>query len=60
MASPQTGIFALGTSSHAYLEFDLAAEADAPSAVASPMKTPRIGGFDYRSLETDRNGVPAA
>jgi hypothetical protein len=25
MASPQTGIFALGTNSHAYLEFDLAA-----------------------------------
>src|SRR2546425_49604 len=29
MPSPQTGIFALGTASHAYLEFDLV-----PSAVA--------------------------
>ena len=29
MASPQTGIFALGTSSHAYLEFDLSDAADA-------------------------------
>jgi hypothetical protein len=25
MASPQTGIFALGTAAHAYLEFDLPA-----------------------------------
>src|SRR5437764_1242968 len=50
MASPQTGIFALGTSSHAYLEFDLAAEADAPSAVAmvASLREPRttIGGVN--------------
>lgn len=28
MAAPQTGIFALDTNSHAYLEFDLVAELD--------------------------------
>ena len=34
MASPQTGLFALGTASHAYLEFDLAPAADGAAAVA--------------------------
>jgi hypothetical protein len=29
MATPQTGIFALGTQSHAYLEFDLRPSRDA-------------------------------
>lgn len=33
MASPQTGIFALGAASHAYLEFDAHAAADASSVV---------------------------
>jgi porphyrinogen peroxidase len=50
MASPQTGIFALGTAAHAYLEFDLRASADGPAAVASVarMREPRttIGGVN--------------
>ena len=43
MASPQTGIFALGTSSHAWLEFDLLPEADAAATVAlvAGMREPR-------------------
>ena len=35
MASPQTGIFALGTASHAYLEFDIAAGVDPAVVVAN-------------------------
>jgi len=35
MATPQTGIFALGTYSHAYLEFDLVNGADPALAVAT-------------------------
>ena len=50
MASPQTGIFALGTSSHAYLEFDLAPGAGANAAVGlvSSLREPRttIGGVN--------------
>ncbi len=50
MASPQTGIFALGTASHAYLEFDLAAGVDASAAVArvTGLREPRttIGGVN--------------
>jgi putative iron-dependent peroxidase len=50
MASPQTGIFALGTASHAYLEFDLLPAADAASAVAlvARLREPRttIGGVN--------------
>jgi putative iron-dependent peroxidase len=50
MASPQTGIFALGTSSHAYLEFDLRPGADAGSAVAATasLREPRttMGGVN--------------
>src|SRR5256714_15178498 len=50
MASPQTGIFALGTASHAYLEFDLLPTADAASTVAlvARMREPRttIGGVN--------------
>jgi putative iron-dependent peroxidase len=50
VASPQTGIFALGTSSHAYLEFDLAPDADARAAVGlvSGLREPRttIGGVN--------------
>lgn len=42
MASPQTGIFALGTNSHAYLEFDLAAAAHTLEAVA------RIAALPWR------------
>ena len=50
MASPQTGIFALGTASHAYLEFDLVPSADAALAVArvAALREPRttIGGVN--------------
>jgi porphyrinogen peroxidase len=50
MTSPQTGIFALGTSSHAYLEFDVLASADPSSAVAlvARLREPRttIGGVN--------------
>ncbi|HYM83227.1 MAG TPA: Dyp-type peroxidase [Candidatus Dormibacteraeota bacterium] len=48
MASPQTGIFALGTASHAYLEFDLLPGSEAPAAVGlvAGLREPRttIGG----------------
>jgi porphyrinogen peroxidase len=50
MASPQTGIFALGTSSHAYLELDLVADAEPMLAVAraAALREPRttIGGVN--------------
>jgi putative iron-dependent peroxidase len=50
MASPQTGIFALGTSSHAYLEFDLSPVADPAATVAlvASLREPRttIGGVN--------------
>lgn len=50
MATPQTGIFALGTASHAYLELDLVAGADAVAAVArvAGLREPRttIGGVN--------------
>lgn len=50
MTSPQTGIFALGTAAHAYLEFDLLASADGPAAVAdvARLREPRttIGGVN--------------
>ncbi|MGZ4110108.1 MAG: Dyp-type peroxidase, partial [Actinomycetota bacterium] len=50
MAAPQAGIFALGTSSHAYLEFDRWSErspADLVSAISS-LREPRttIGGVN--------------
>jgi porphyrinogen peroxidase len=48
--APQGGIFALGTSSHAYLEFDLAAAADGRDLVASiaALREPRttMGGVN--------------
>src|SRR5207249_2484882 len=50
MASPQTGIFALGTSSHAYLEFDVEAASDGASVVSrvATLREPRttIGGVN--------------
>src|SRR6478609_8550999 len=50
MASPQPGIFALGTASHAYLELDLDPGVDAGAAVAaaSGLREPRttIGGVN--------------
>ena len=48
--SPQAGIFALGTGSHAYLEFDVAAQADpvATCALVAGLREPRttIGGVN--------------
>ena len=48
--SPQAGIFALGTGSHAYLEFDVAAAADpvATCALVAGLREPRttIGGVN--------------
>jgi putative iron-dependent peroxidase len=50
MATPQPGIFALGTSSHAWLEFDLVPGADAGAAVraVAALREPRttIGGVN--------------
>ena len=50
MASPQTGIFALGTASHAWLEFDLEPSVGAAAAVAAvaSLREPRttIGGVN--------------
>jgi putative iron-dependent peroxidase len=51
MYSPQAGIFALGTSSHAYLEFDILAQANhkefasAISAIREPRTT--TGGVNF-------------
>jgi putative iron-dependent peroxidase len=53
MASPQTGIFALGTTSHAYLELDLLTEVRPSDAVArvAALREPRttIGGVNLVS-----------
>jgi putative iron-dependent peroxidase len=50
MATPQTGIFALGTASHAYLEMDLLPRADASTALSTvaSLREPRttIGGVN--------------
>ncbi len=49
MATPQTGIFALGTMSHAYLEFDLAGgDGGALIALVAGLREPRttIGGVN--------------
>src|SRR5437868_6673047 len=50
VANPQTGIFALGTASHAYLELDLADEAAGAELVATiaSMREPRttMGGVN--------------
>jgi len=50
MPSPQTGIFALGTASHVYLEFDLLSSVEAATVVArvATLREPRttIGGVN--------------
>jgi putative iron-dependent peroxidase len=50
MAAPQGGIFALGTASHAYLEFDSASAADGPAVVQAiaSLREPRttMGGVN--------------
>jgi hypothetical protein len=51
MASPQTGTFPLGTNSHAYLEFDLAAAAHMLEAVARIAALRELG---RRSAARDR------
>ncbi len=45
---PQAGIFALGTASHAYLEFDLRSEADPRALVAGLAYTaPQTGAYYF-------------
>ena len=48
MASPQTGIFALGTASHAYLELDATGDAPALVAAVASLREPRttMGGVN--------------
>jgi putative iron-dependent peroxidase len=48
MASPQTGIFALGTASHAYLELDAAGEAAVLATEVASLREPRttMGGVN--------------
>jgi putative iron-dependent peroxidase len=48
MASPQTGIFALGTASHAYLELDATRDAVALVAAVASLREPRttMGGVN--------------
>jgi putative iron-dependent peroxidase len=48
MASPQTGIFALGTASHAYLELDATSDAAALVAAVASLREPRttMGGVN--------------
>ena len=67
-AIPQSGIFALGTSSHAYLEFDLSEAADPRDLVTrvANLREPRttIGGVNLVAgfrpeLWRDRVGAPA-
>ncbi len=70
MTAPQAGIFALGTSSHAYLELDLDAGADGRQLVGmlASLREPRttMGGVNlvvgFRPelwREVDPDGVPA-
>jgi putative iron-dependent peroxidase len=68
VAVPQSGIFALGTSSHAYLEFDLREDADAREVVTrvADLREPRttIGGVNLVAgfrpeLWRDRAGAAA-
>src|SRR6266571_4719323 len=59
MASPQTGIFALGTASHAYLEFDLRTSADAAATVAPDAALPRLTGFNEALTGVDGYTLPA-
>jgi putative iron-dependent peroxidase len=48
MASPQTGIFALGTASHAYLELDATSDAAGLVAAVASLREPRttMGGVN--------------
>ena len=71
MASPQTGIFALGTASHAYLELDATADAGALVAAVASLREPRttmggvnlVAGFRpelWRELRPEDTPVDAA
>ena len=71
MTSPQTGIFALGTASHAYLELDATADAAALVAAAASLREPRttmggvnlVAGFRpelWRELRPEDTPVDAA
>jgi porphyrinogen peroxidase len=48
MASPQTGIFALGTASHSYLELDATGDAAALATAVASLREPRttMGGVN--------------
>src|SRR5262245_37796883 len=71
MASPQTGIFALGTSSHAYLELDAIGDAAAFVAAVASLREPRttmggvnlVAGFRpelWRELRSEDTPVDAS
>jgi putative iron-dependent peroxidase len=71
MTSPQTGIFALGTASHAYLELDATADAAALVAAVASLREPRtmmggvnlVAGFRpelWRELRPEDTPVDAA
>jgi putative iron-dependent peroxidase len=71
MASPQTGIFALGTASHAYLELDAVGEAAALATEVASLREPRttmggvnlVAGFGpelWRKLAPEDTPVDAA
>lgn len=71
MASPQTGIFALGTSSHAYLELDATGDAAALVTAVASLREPRttmggvnlVAGFrpeSWRELRPDDTPADAA
>jgi porphyrinogen peroxidase len=71
MASPQTGIFALGTASHAYLELDAAGDAAALVTAVASLREPRttmggvnlVAGFRpelWRELRPEDTPVDAA
>ena len=71
MASPQTGIFALGTSSHAYLELDATDDSVALATAVASLREPRttmggvnlVAGFRpelWRELRRDDTPADAA
>src|SRR6266542_4222537 len=64
MGTPQSGIFALGTASHAYLEFDAHSARDGSRLVGaiSALREPRttMGGFNQDLVGTDGFVMPAA
>src|SRR5262249_38036579 len=64
MASPQTGIFALGTASHAYLELDATGDAAALVGSVASLREPRTtmggaAGFDEDIVGIEGFAMPA-